>query len=103
MLRHVVLLRFRPDIPREEIADMFAAVDALKPLVPGLLAFTGGRNVSPEGLARDYTHGFTVDFVDATARDAYLVHPAHQAAGARLVAAALGGVDGLIVLDFEAP
>ena len=40
-----------------------------------------------------------MDFRDAAARDAYLVHPDHQKAGARLVGALAGGVDGLIVFD----
>jgi len=66
-----------------------------------MLSFKSGANVSPEGLARGFTHAFTVDFADVAARDAYLVHPAHQAAGARLVAAAQGGIDGLLVIDLD--
>ncbi len=38
-----------------------------------------------------------------TDRDAYLAHPDHGRAGARLVAALQGGTDGLFVLDFEMP
>ncbi|TIN72574.1 MAG: Dabb family protein, partial [Mesorhizobium sp.] len=48
-----------------------------------------------------FGHGFTIDFRDAAARDAYLAHEAHQRAGARLVAALEGGTDGLMVLDLE--
>nr|WP_245475226.1 MULTISPECIES: Dabb family protein [unclassified Mesorhizobium] len=58
-------------------------------------------NVSPEPFARGFGHGFTIDFRDAAARDAYLAHEAHQRAGARLVAALEGGADGLMVLDLE--
>jgi hypothetical protein len=32
---------------------------------------------------------------------AYLVHPAHEKAGGRIVAAAEGGIDGVFVYDFE--
>jgi hypothetical protein len=67
----------------------------------GPVAF--GANVSPEPFARGFTHGFTIDFRDAAARDAYLAHPDHGRAGARLVAALEGGTDGLFVLDFEMP
>nr|WP_287285619.1 hypothetical protein [Mesorhizobium sp.] len=42
-----------------------------------------------------------MDFRDAAARDAYLVHEAHSRAGARLVAALEGGTDGLMVFDLE--
>jgi hypothetical protein len=40
-----------------------------------------------------------MDFVDEAARDTYLDHPDHKAAGARLVGALEGGRDGLIVFD----
>nr|WP_292237006.1 hypothetical protein [Mesorhizobium sp.] len=42
-----------------------------------------------------------MDFRDAAARDAYLVHDDHSRAGARLVAALEGGTDGLMVFDLE--
>ncbi|WP_430699062.1 hypothetical protein [Mesorhizobium dulcispinae] len=42
-----------------------------------------------------------MDFRDAVARDAYLVHEAHQCAGARLVTALDGGTEGLMVVDLE--
>ncbi|MER8801728.1 Dabb family protein [Mesorhizobium sp. M0998] len=60
-----------------------------------------GSNTSPEPFARGFTHGFTIDFRDAAARDAYLEHEAHQRAGAKLVAALEGGTDGLMVFDLE--
>lgn len=79
---------------------MFVQLAQLTEIIPGLLAFAAGPNQSPEGLSRGYTHAFSVDFTSEAARDAYLVHPAHQAAGARLVDAAENGVDGLAVIDF---
>jgi hypothetical protein len=102
MIRHLVFIRFAATTTEDEKAAIFADLSALKRFVPGLRAFAGGPNVSTEGLARGFTHGFSVDFDDVAARDAYLIHPAHQAAGARLVKAAEGGVDGLAVLDFAA-
>lgn len=102
MIRHIVLVRFREDVAAEEVAAIFADLDALRAHLPGMTAFSGGPNVSPEGLARRYGHGFSCDFADAAARDAYLVHPAHKAAGARLVSAADGGVEGILVFDHEA-
>ena len=101
MIRHIVFVRIRPEVQRHEVEGLFAELAALKDVVPGLLSFASGPDSSPEGLARGYTHAFSVDFVDAAARDAYLPHPAHQKAGARLVAATQGGLDGLAVLDFE--
>ena len=57
--------------------------------------------MSPEGLGKGFNDGFIMDLADAAARDGYLVDPAHQAAGTRLVAALEGGTDGLIVFDLE--
>ncbi|MGA2042357.1 MAG: Dabb family protein [Roseiarcus sp.] len=99
MIRHIVLVKFRSGLPAGEIAAVFAALDDLRAATPGMSRFDAGADVSPEGLARGFTHAFTVDFANVAARDAYLVHPAHQAAGARLVGAAEGGIDGLLVID----
>ena len=100
MIRHVVLVRFREDVPPAEIKAIFEQLDRLRDRLPGMMTFCHGPNVSPEGLARGFSHAFTVDFCDAAARDAYLAHPEHEAAGARLVKAAEGGLGGLTVLDF---
>ena len=101
MIRHIVLVRFRADASPAAIDAVFAALRDLRNVLSGMVRFDAGPNVSPEGLARGFGHAFTVDFADRAARDAYLVHPAHKAAGAALVALAEGGVAGLLVLDFE--
>jgi hypothetical protein len=101
MIRHIVLVKFPTATRPEAIDDLFTELDNLRAPLPGMLNFKGGANASPEGLARGFTHAFSADFVDAEARNAYLVHPAHRAVGARLVAAAEGGIDGLIVVDFD--
>jgi hypothetical protein len=100
MIRHIVLVRFRPEVTAAEKASIYAELESLRELVPGFLRASYGPNVSPEGLGKGYVDGFTMDFSDEAARDAYLVHPAHQAAGARLVAALDGGIEGLVVFDF---
>ncbi len=101
MIRHCVFIRFKADISAAERASILADIAALQPLVPGYLSVEIGPNVSPEGLGKGYTDGFIIDFKDAAARDAYLVHPAHEKAGGRIVAATEGGVDGVFVYDFE--
>ena len=102
MIRHIVLVRFRPEITGAEKSAIYAELESLRELVPGFLGASYGPNVSPEGLGRGFVDGFAMDFTDAAARDAYLVHPAHKAAGARLVAALEGGIEGLVVFDMEA-
>ncbi len=98
MIRHVVLVRFKPDADTSKI---FSALKALQDKIPGIIAITACADTSPEGLQRGNTHGFTVDFRDAASRDAYLPHPEHRHVGAMIVAAAVGGVDGITVVDWE--
>ncbi len=100
MIRHVVLVRFRDDVPPGEVAAIMGGLADLRRQMDGLRLFVHGPNVSPEGLSRGFNHVFTVDFDDAAARDRYLALPEHEAAGARLVRAAEGGLSGLTVLDF---
>ena len=100
MIRHIVLVRFSIDTSQARIDEIFGSLHALKQVVPGIVAISAGANASPEGLARGYTHGFTVDFSDIAARDRYLADPDHGKVGAALVGAATGGIDGLVVLDF---
>ena len=99
MIRHIVLIRFADDTPASEQTAIFGELAALRAVVPGMLTFAAGANVSPEGLARGFTHAFTADFVSEDSRDGYLRHPAHQAAGGRLVRAAQGGLEGILVVD----
>ena len=101
MIRHCVLVRARPDREPGELEAVLAALSGLRRRLTGMLAFAGGTDMSPEGLQRGYTHAFTIDFVDAAARDAYLVDAEHKALGGRLVATAAGGRDGILVVDFE--
>jgi hypothetical protein len=74
----------------------------VKARVPGFLTVHVGTNVSPEvGMDKCYADGFIVDFADAEARDAYLADPGHQETGAGIVAAAVGGIEGVLVYDLE--
>ena len=103
MIRHIVLVRFREDIAPREVSDVFFDLADLRRHLAGMGEVQYGSNISPEGLSRGSTHAFTVDFDDTATRDAYLALPEHEAAGARLVKAAEGGLAGLTVLDFELP
>ena len=99
MIRHIVLLKARPEVTEAEIATIFADLAAIRDKLPGVLAIHAGRSESPEKIERGYLHGFTVDFADWAALAAYQDHPDHRRVGAALVAAAQGGLDGIIVFD----
>lgn len=99
MIRHIVLLRFRPAVSEDQIADLFTELHQIDGKVPGLLAITSGKSESPEQMERGYMHGFVVDFTDWAALQAYQDHPDHKLLGARLVAASVGGIEGILCFD----
>jgi hypothetical protein len=55
-----------------------------------------GTDISPENLAEGLTHCFTLSFADAAARDAYIIHPAHQ----EFVKEALPLIQRAVVVDY---
>ena len=99
MIRHIVLIRFRADVPEATIASIFADLHAIKAKLPGVLAITSGRSESPEQMERGYMHGFVADFADWATLAAYQDHPDHKRVGGALVANAIGGIDGILVFD----
>lgn len=106
MVRHIVLIRFRPEVSSAVISELFAELHRIEGKVPGLLAITSGRSESPEKMERGYMHGFVVDFADWDGLQAYQDNAEHQALGAKLVAHAEGGKDGILCFDLpvaEAP
>ncbi len=101
LIRHCVFLKFRSDVTETQKSDIYAGLAALVGRIEGLLTFSAGPNVSPEGKSRGYADGFIMDLADRAAIERYLDDPDHQAAGARLVAALEGGRDGLMVFDLN--
>ncbi|MFY7777322.1 MAG: Dabb family protein [Elstera sp.] len=99
MIRHIVLIRFQPEVSEGQIAALLTELEEIRAQVPGILAITAGRSESPEKIERGYHHGFVVDFADWAALAAYQAHPDHQALGAKLVENAIGGLDGILVFD----
>ena len=102
MIRHVVLFKLKSSVDAATVENVFSALKDLADKIPGIISISAGHDNSPEGLQRGNTHGFTVDFTTAAARDAYLPHPSHQAVGKMIVGITEGGVDGICVVDWEA-
>ena len=102
MIRHCVFVRFIPQTTDDAKHALYQEIANLQDRLPGMIAVHIGSNVSPEtGMDKGYADGFMVDFTDAGARDDYLADPEHQKTGAKLVAAALGGIDGVLVYDLQ--
>ena len=94
---HVVSLKFKPSASKDQVKAVEDAFRGLKEKVPGITSLKWGTNVSPEKLDKGFTHCFVLTFASEKQRDAYLVHPDHQAFG-RLLRPVLEDV---FVIDFK--
>jgi len=94
-------MKCKADASEEQLDAMFAALRGLADEIPGILAFEGGANNSPEGLARGFTHAFSMDFADEETRERYLPHPAHKAAQKTMQVVLDECDDCVLVFDFQ--
>ncbi len=92
-----MLLKIRPDAEPQAMRHLDEALASLQDVIPGLLTYSWGPNVSPENLGRGYNHGFVMTFENTAARDAYLPHPEHQKVGPLVGAVA----EEVLVFDLE--
>ena len=79
VLRHVVFFKFSETATPEQIKAVEDGFAALPSKITELKALHGGTDVSPEKLSKGFTHCFLCEFDSDAGRDAYLVHPAHEA------------------------
>jgi len=77
-VQHVVCLKFKEGTTAAQIAAMEKEFVALKDKISGIVKFEHGRNNSPEGLNRGFTHCYIATFKGTKERDDYLPHPAHK-------------------------
>ena len=96
VLRHVVLIGFKPAATEAEIRQIEDAFRRLPEQINAIHDLEWGTNVSVEGIARGYTHCFFLTFLSEQDRDAYLPHPAHRAFGTVLRPVA----ESVLVIDY---
>jgi hypothetical protein len=78
VLRHVVLLKFKPETTADQIKTIEEAFCALPKKIDTITDFEWGTDVAPEKRSEGFTHCFLVTFADEAGRDAYLPHKDHQ-------------------------
>ena len=101
MIHHCVFLRFKPTVTPAEKAALWAELRLLEGQIAGLQEIRTGANARYEDLDHGFADGFIAVFDSPQALAAYQAHPAHQTLGAKLVGAAQGGLQGLMVFDLE--
>lgn len=95
-VKHVVLFQFKPTTTVAQINRVCDLFDQLPGKISEVRGYEAGTDISPENLAEGLTHCFTLSFADAAARDAYIVHPAHQ----EFVKEALPLIQRAVVVDY---
>src|SRR5690554_800033 len=85
MIRHILLIKFKPEVTGPEIEDVRALFESMTTAVEGVEAVEWGLNDSPEGLNQGFTHAVLMTFADEQARQRYLPHPEHDALKAEFV------------------
>jgi hypothetical protein len=103
MIRHTVLFTVKPDVSKQEVESIFTDIVDLSGKLQGILSITGGtcyfHDLKEKG-RQPFTHGFSIDFSDEVARDAFLhdsiTHPVKD----RILNITAGGYQGMIGFDF---
>jgi hypothetical protein len=101
MIRHTVLFKLKPNVSKQEVEVIFTDILSLTNQLPGILSITGGtcfffdnKNGQP------FTHGFSIDFSDVTARNAFLHDEVTHPVKDRIIKVSDGGHAGIIGFDF---
>ncbi|MGL6415505.1 Dabb family protein [Aeromonas veronii] len=96
MIRHILLIAFKPGTQSARIDAVRNAFLAIPHQVSGVIAVEWGENDSPEGRDDGFTHSVLMTFADEAARQRYLPHPDHDA----LKAIFRPVLERIIVLDY---
>ena len=96
VLRHVVLIKFKPDLEPKLVEETILELRKLGEKIDTVQQLEWGTDVSAENRAQGYTHCFLLTFADEKARDTYLQHDAHQA----FVKMALPRIDNVLIFDY---
>jgi hypothetical protein len=96
MLKRVVVIKFKKDVPESEIAGIEKGLAGLPAVIPDIAGdFQFGRDVLRS--ERSYDFGLVTEFENIEAIQRYRSHPAHQ----EVLKKILEHCDSIITADFE--
>jgi len=75
MIKHVVLLKFKPGVTEDDVQALEKGLDALPGAIPGILSYDFGRDIVRS--ERSFDFGLVSSFKDLEALKRYQVHPEH--------------------------
>jgi hypothetical protein len=101
MIRHTVLFKLKPGVTKTEVEEIFTDIIGLTAKLQGILSITGGTCYFHEQKDEQlFTHGFSIDFANETARDSFLNDAVTHPVKDRIINISAGGRKGIIGFDF---
>ena len=94
MIKHVVLIKFKPEVTSEQIAEMKKSLAALPAVIPEIKGYDFGEDVRPE---KTLDFALVSIFDDMAAVKRYSVHPEHVTVAKHIRSLC----EGLQIIDFE--
>ncbi|GLQ73530.1 Dabb family protein [Vibrio penaeicida] len=96
MIRHLLLVEFKEAAQQEQIQSLLGLFLEIPNTVKGVASVEWGKNDSPEGKNKNYTHCIFMTFADEEGRQNYLKHPEHESLKAQFHPI----LEDIIVLDY---
>lgn len=102
MIKHIVLVRFKPEIGKDEIQSIFEKIGALETILPTMKSFDYGKYNGAQERHKGFDYAFYMVFETARERDEYLVHPEHVKVGTELRSMLdTSGRDSFLAFDYD--
>jgi len=76
LIKHIVLLNFKPTITPQQIADCLLAATKMLTPIPGVKNFFAGKSLPVRGEPK-YKYALLMEFADEAVFKAYREHPEH--------------------------
>jgi len=95
MLKHIVFMKFKPEVSKADVDELRAGLGGLPAVIPEIKAFEFGQDILRT--ERSWDFALVSAFADPEAMKRYQVHPNHQ-----VVLKKVREMSGsLAVVDFE--
>ena len=100
MIRHTVLFNIKKSATAAEIDHAFNLLNQLKNVLPGFLRVASGKCTFHGGHdINESVYGFSIDFADESAYNAFLTDPASNPAKGSILQITEGGMSGIYGYD----
>jgi len=100
MIRHNVFFNIKSSVSQRAIDNAFNLLFKLQNQLPGVIKITAGKCHFHEGKGEgDFTHGFSIDFIDTESYNAFFESPLADPAKSSLLNLIEGGLEGLMGFD----